>query len=176
MGNWYVFHVQTGKEQTACDLLNKLFDSEESSAFIPQVETIFKSSKLIRKELKPMFPGYIFTESILEEKIFVTQTYKYARFSKCIFNLLSNDTFSNIRLSEDEKNFLLGFCNDKYIVEESIGLIDGDKVYITSGPLKGRESIIRKIDRHKRRVEIELMYFGDIRRISVSLEIVAKVP
>jgi transcriptional antiterminator NusG len=36
MGNWYVFHVQTGREQTACDFLNKLFDREESSAFVPK--------------------------------------------------------------------------------------------------------------------------------------------
>lgn len=57
MSNWFVFYVQTGSEQIACNFLNKLFNREDSVAFIPQVEMIFKSSKLIRKELKPMFPG-----------------------------------------------------------------------------------------------------------------------
>ncbi len=92
MGNWYVLYVQTGREQTACGFLNKLFNREESNAFILQVHLIFKRSKIIHKELKPMFPGYVFThfftDSILDEKTFINQAYKYARFSKCIFGLL----------------------------------------------------------------------------------------
>lgn len=175
MSNWFIFYVQTGKEQTACDFLNRLFDRKESLAFIPQVETIFKNSKILRKELKPMFPGYVFTDSILEEKNFIIRTSKYIKFSKCIFNLLGNNAFSNIKLSEDEKNFLLKFCNDEYIAEESKGLIIGDKVYVTSGPLIGKESIIRKINRHKRRAEIELMCCGEAKRISVPFEVVSKV-
>lgn len=175
MGNWFVFHVQTGKEQTACDFLNKLYKKEESVAFIPQVQIIYRNSKMSQMQLRPLFPGYVFTDSELNEKEFVTLTGRYVKFSKCIFKLLTNDTFSHIRLSYDEKNFLLGFCNNSYIVENSKGLIIGDNVYITSGPLKGRESIIQKIDRHKRRAEIKLMCFGEMKTVSVSLEIVEKL-
>jgi transcriptional antiterminator NusG len=130
MGNWYVFHVQTGREQTACNFLNKLFDREESNAFIPQVELIFKNSKMIRKELKPMFPGYVFTDSILDEELFITQSNKYARFSKCIFELLGRKNIDYIKITNDEKNFLLGFCADGYITEGSKGLIIGDKIIL----------------------------------------------
>jgi len=175
MSNWYVFYVQTGREQTACNFLNKLFDREESIAFIPQVELIFKNSKMIRKELKPMFPGYVFTDSILDEETFITQAYKYAKFSKCIFKLLGSKNIDCMKLTDDEKNFLLGFCDDDYVTEESKGFIIGDKIIVTSGPLEGRESIIRKIDRHKRRAEIEVPFLGDIRRISVALEIISKI-
>lgn len=175
MGNWFVFYVQTGQEQTACDFLNKLLNREESTAFTPQVELIFKNSRLIRKELKPMFPGYVFTDSTLDERNFINEAYKYVRFSKCIFKLLGNQSIDYMKLSEGEKNYLLGFCDDKYIAEESKGFIIGDKIFINSGPLKGKESIIRKIDRHKRRAEIEMICLGDIRRICVSLEIVSKV-
>jgi hypothetical protein len=31
---------------------------------------------------------------------------------------------------------------DEYIVEDSVRFIIGDKVFVASGPLKGRESII----------------------------------
>ncbi|MCX8131472.1 MAG: hypothetical protein N3I35_15440 [Clostridia bacterium] len=48
-------------------------------------------------------------------------------------------------------------------------------MFVTTGPLQGRESIIRKINRHKRRAEIELMWFGDLRQVSVALEIVCKI-
>lgn len=176
MGNWYVFYVQTGKEQTACDFLNKLLNQEESNAFIPQVELIFKNSKIIRKERKPMFPGYIFTDSILDEETFIMRTYKYVRASKYIFELLGRKNIHKMKLTDNEQNFLLSFCTDEYVTEESKGHIIGDNIIITSGPLVGRESIIKKIDRHKRRAVIELTFFGDIRRISVALEIISKVP
>jgi len=175
MSNWFVFYVQTGREQAACDFLNKLLNQDESTAFIPQVELIFKNSKFIRKELKPMFPGYIFTDSILDERSFINQAYKYVRFSNCIFKLLGKENVEYMKLSEEEKNFLLGFYGEEYVAEESKGFINGDKIVITSGPLKGKESIIKKIDRHKRRAEIELICFGDKRRINVSLEILSKV-
>lgn len=175
MSNWFVFHVQTGEEHKACEFLNKLFNKEESVAFVPQVEIVIKSSQSISKELRPMFPGYIFTDSILDERLFVDLAYKYARFSKCIFYLLGDGNINYVKLSEDEKKFLLGFCNDEYIVEDSKGFIVGDKVFVTSGPLHGRESIIKKINRHKRRAEIQLMWFGDLRQVSVALEIVSKV-
>jgi transcriptional antiterminator NusG len=70
----------------------------------------------------------------------------------------------------------ISFCNSsRYVTEESKGFIIGDKIIVTSGPLKGRESIIRKIDRHKRRAEIEVAFLGDIRRINVALEVISKV-
>lgn len=175
MSNWFVFHVQNGEEYKACKLLNKLFEKNESVAFVPQVEIVIKNAQSIRKELRPMFPGYVLADSILDESIFVDLAYKYARFSNCIFYLLGDKNINYIKISEDEKKFLLSFCNDDYIVEDSKGFIVGDKVFVTSGPLQGRESVIRKINRHKRRAEVELVWFGDLRRIGVSLEIVTKV-
>ena len=175
MGNWYVFYVQTGREQTACNFLNKLLNREESVAFVPQAEIIFKNSKMICKELKPMFPGYVFTDSMLDERAFITKAYCYFRFSTCLFELLGRKNINYMKLTDNEKRFLLGFCNDEYVSEESKGFIIGDKIIVTSGPLVGRESFIRKIDRHKRRAEIEAPFLGDIRRISVALEIISKV-
>jgi len=89
MSNWFVFYVQTRREYTVCDFLNKLFNKEESTAFIPQVELIFKNSKLVHKELKPMFPGYVFIDSELDERTFVTQAYS------CVFVLDSQNAFLN---------------------------------------------------------------------------------
>lgn len=99
----FCINVQTGQEQTACNILNRLLDRKESVAFIPQIELIFRNSRLARKELKPMFPGYIFTDSELDEKTFITQAYSYARYSKCIFRLLGNQNIDCMKLSEDEK-------------------------------------------------------------------------
>ena len=70
---------------------------------------------------------------------------------------------------------LLRLCDDDRYVESSSGIIIGDSVYIKEGPLKGYESIIRKIDRHKRKAIIELEFMGAVRQVAVALEIVEKV-
>ena len=175
MGNWFIFYVKTGSEQTACNLLNKFFSKEDCVAFIPQVKIIIKSSKIISNYLRPMFPGYVFMDSSLNERLFASLAIKYVRYSECLYKLLGSDDINCMKLSDDEKKFLSGFLNEEYVTEESKGFIVGDKVFISSGPLQGRESVIKKINRHKRRAEIELAFFGNIRRISVALEVVSKV-
>ncbi len=43
------------------------------------------------------------------------------------------------------------------------------------GPLQARESVIRKIDIHKRCAKLELELMGDKRIVEVALKIVSKV-
>lgn len=175
MGNWFVFFVESGREYTACTFLNKLFNVDESVAFVPQVELVFRNSKFVKKELKPMFPGYIFVDTELEGVFFASYTYKLIKYSKCILKLIGKSDFEIVPIKEEEKSFLLKFCDDDYIVGESIGIIEGDRIYINSGPLKGIESVIKKIDRHKRRAQIEMEFMGDVRKVHVALEIISKI-
>ena len=50
-----------------------------------------------------------------------------------------------------------------------------DKVVILSGPLKGMESTIQRIDRHKRKAWLNLEMFGRQQLVEVGVEIVKKV-
>ena len=175
MSSWFVFFVQTGKEETVCECINDMFLNEESVSFIPKIEMIYKKSKQVRKEFKPMFPSYVFVETQRDGRSFANLAARIVRNSKYIIKLLGKDTPDYMAVHEEEKDFLLEFYDDGYIVGESLGFIEGDMVFINSGPLQGKESIIKRIDRHKRRAEIELELLGDIRRVSVSLEIVEKV-
>ena len=56
----------------------------------------------------------------------------------------------------------------------STGVIEGDRVIVTDGPLVGREALISKIDRHKRLAYLDMRMFGRIKTIKVGLEIVRK--
>lgn len=169
------FFVETGVEHIACNYLNKLLNDEECVAFVPQIELVFKNSRQIRKELRPMFLGYVFAEANVNARDFIIQTSQIVRWSNCVFKLLGKENPYCMPLREDEKEFLLGFCDDEYVVGQSFGVIEGDKVFVTSGPLQGKESVIKRIDRHKRRAEIELELVRDLRRVSMALEIVSKV-
>ncbi len=175
MSNWSEFFVQTGKEQVVCNYFNKRLNDKGLAAFFPKVQLVYKTSKQVRKELKPMFLGYVFAETNLDAKSIAIQTSQMIRTSKHIFKLLGNENADYMPLHEEEKAFLLKFCNEAYIVRESKGLKKGDKVFVTSGLLQGRESIMKRIDRHKRRAEIELGFMGDVRRVSLALEIVERV-
>lgn len=59
-------------------------------------------------------------------------------------------------------------------MEMSEGIIEGDRVVVTRGPLKGREASITRIDRHKRLAWVDMDVFGRSKSIRVGLEIVSK--
>lgn len=77
-------------------------------------------------------------------------------------------------MDKQEKKFLQKLLDKNYTVKESVGMIVNDKVIINDGPLKGYESKIIHIDRHKHICTLELLMLGQKREIQVSLEIVMK--
>lgn len=70
---------------------------------------------------------------------------------------------------------LLSLCNDDHCIESSSGIIEGDRIHIIEGPISGRESIVKKVNRHKRQAWIEIEFLGSMRLISVALEVVEKI-
>ncbi len=65
-------------------------------------------------------------------------------------------------------------CSQGNLIGMSHGMIQDGIPVVTKGPLKGREHLIRRIDRHKRTAEIELWLAGQIERMVVGLEIYKK--
>lgn len=65
-------------------------------------------------------------------------------------------------------------CQEGDVIGMSQGIIREGKPLVMSGPLKGRENLIRKIDRHKRVAVIEIPFGEDIRRVTIGLEIYGK--
>lgn len=104
----------------------------------------------------------------------------------CVFLAGSNVMFLNknwqgageieqdISLIPCEPPYLKELCRNGILIEISRGVIRNGTPVITSGPLKGRERLIRRIDRHKRTAEIEIPFAGDKRRVTVGLEIYEK--
>ena len=65
--------------------------------------------------------------------------------------------------------------NKRRLVEMSTGCIEGDQVVIVDGPLKGLETVVRKINRHKKTALVEMHMFGRRQDVAVGLEIVSRV-
>jgi len=171
---WYVFFVRTGREERVEKFLKERLNTDVFIPFVPLHEKIFKMANTLKKELKPLFPSYVFIESEMSNQEFMKSIKGLIHNSNDIVHLLKySDT--EIALRESERLMLVSLFNDDHCIESSSGVIEGDKIYIIDGPLKGLESIIRKVNRHRRLASIEIEFAGDIRLVNVSLEIVEKL-
>ena len=161
---WYVIWTSTGSEKK---VLEQIRNKVERS-FIPYTIASKKIKGEWKSVLKPLFPGYLFADTEDIEGL-ATYLYKTDGFSTV---LKSDKMYCSLSGSEAE------LIENRYleggIFDVSKGYIQGDKITITSGPLKDMEGFIRKINRHKRTALIELELFGHPVSTLVGLEIVEK--
>ena len=171
---WYVLFVRSGREEKVERLLKSRLDKDLFYPFVPLHERIFKKAGVLSKEIKPLFPSYLFIESEIPGHEFVKMTSQLISSIKDIVRLVKYSN-TEISLRESERLMLLSLSNSNRCIELSCGVIEGDKVRIVEGPLKGQESIIKKINRHKRQAWIEIKFIGDIQMVNLALDIVEKV-
>jgi len=178
MSYWYIFFALTGREQHITNRLNQHFHNEAFTtftAFTPMLEVLFRNSGKVHKEMKIMFPGYVFIESELCSVEFLQYASHLIRTSKDIIKILKYGDSDEIAIREDERTLLMLLCNDNHCIETSVGFAEGDRIYIEKGPLEGRESMIRKINRHKMEALIDLEIMGGLRRVAIGLEVLRKI-
>jgi transcriptional antiterminator NusG len=176
MNYWYALFVKTGYEDLVRRQLKTFDFCDKTNIFIPTKERIIKLPSQIKKERKAMFPGYMFIETDANTEDFGYIIYRSKYYLQKILKILRYGISFEIAIKGEERKVIESLMNKERCVEASKGIIDGDRVIITGGALMGQESIIRKIDRHKRKAIIELLFFGEVRQIQVALEIVEKLP
>lgn len=176
MLNWYILFVFTGREHHISNKINQHFHNGCLISFIPMRELFFKKSGKVHKRQITMFPGYVFIETKLCSKEFLKHLWPVTKtLSNDIIRLLRYGDSDEIAVHEDEYKSLKGLLNNNQCVEVSTGFIEGDKIYIEEGPLIGKESIIRKINKHKKVALIDLEIMGGIRQVTIGLEVLRKI-
>lgn len=169
--NWYVIYVMGGKENTIVEYLKK---DENLDAFCPQVEVIHRKQGRSYIVNKPMFPSYIFIKTSLKMSEF-QDIFKQKRYEKSgmIKDLQYGDDIP--ALHDSEIVWIERLLDNEAIVRKSTGMIEGDRVIIENGPLKGYESYIIHIDRHKRKATLAFEMLGKEVRLDTALEIIKKI-
>ena len=166
---WCVIQVLTGKEEKIRHACEKYIDSDIlDETFIPFRKCRRKRNGVWKDEKTVLFPGYVFLITEHPDEL-----YDQLRRVEGMTKLLRADQ-TVLQLTAEEEELLKNLGGDNHIVEMSYGFIEGQKVTITDGPLKGMEGLIRKIDRHKRACIVEVQMFGQNTRITAGLEIVEK--
>lgn len=171
---WYILFVNTGREHKVERILKERLDAELFLPFVPLFEKLFKISGAVKKELVPLFPGYVFVESKVPGQVFIKLINSKIN---DIYDLIKILKYSDteIAMRDSERQMLMSLCNGEHCIESSRGVISGDKIHITSGALKGLETIVRKVNRHKRLAWIGMEFMGEMRLVKIALEIVEKV-
>ena len=167
---WYVVQVRTGTEERirrqCCQYIP---ENVLKQCFIPYYEV----QKHIRgqwvTQQRVLFPGYVFV--ITDEMVELHRNLKQVTGLTKLLGI--GDEI--VPLTEEEVTFLLSMGGEEQIVTMSEGIIEKNRVKVLEGPLQGKEGMIRKIDRHKRKAWLEVPMFGRVQMVQVGLEIVAKI-
>ena len=166
---WYVIQVTTGREEKMIEAV-KSYEIEEyfEDIFSPCCVRKRKYQGSWHTERELLFPGYLFVISSNPEMLY--QALK--RIPRLTKVLGTGEKWTP--MSREDIAIVERLAGNRNLMEFSEGYVQGDKVIVTEGPLKGLESKIKRIDRHKRLAWLELDLFGRTVEIRAGLEIVRK--
>ena len=168
---WYVIWTTTGSELKLSIWIKDYVPSEYyDDCFVPQIDQNRKVNGVWKTVHKTLFPGYLFVNT--DEGRIEAFAERIRHSDQFAVVLSTDDKFTPV---SDEEVFLIenAYANNG-VLGSSIGIIEGDKVKILSGPLIGKEGLIKSINRHKRTAIMELNMFGRTSDIKIGLEIISK--
>lgn len=170
MEKWYVIQVRTGSEEKikqACEY--QIAKQYLKECFIPKYARLKKIQGKWDDVYETLFGGYVFMISDDVNGLFAE-----LKSIPALTKLLGKYGTDIFPLNDDEVIFLKSFGKEEHVVDMSIGYIEGDIIYVTKGPLMGKEGLIKKVDRHKRLAYIQVEFFGQVIDAKVGLEIIRK--
>jgi transcriptional antiterminator NusG len=173
MNRWYVLYVKRGSEQDIADTINALGIVE---AFVPRCIKFHKRSGQLIRLNEPIFTSYVFVETNLDYEAFYVKVLSQVKLNTAYMKTLSYRDKSVDALLPEEKAFLLVLMDKERVIGESTGLVEGDTVTILDGPLKGQQSSIIKIDRHKQSATLRLYLMGRPIDVHVAVRLLYKDP
>jgi len=164
---WYAIHVRTGSEDAVCETIRQ---QVARMGYVGEFELLVPKRKLQERHqgkfievVRTMFPGYVLVQS--EE---IRELAEVAARAKGILRFLQNEgEFQEVNPAEIIA--VLELVNDEGLIECSVVEIEDGLVRVVSGPLKGHEGWIRKVDLHHRRVQVKFLFSNE--RYLIDLEI-----
>ena len=172
----YVVFVKTGNEEYVRQSLIDRLNAEHFTPFVPKKMMVFKRQGLFSKVHRICFPGYVFILSAFAPIDFMRAIFPVLYPINEAYKILHyGDDRCDIALRENERRSLLSLFGDKFIIDCLVGVMEGDRVQIVSGSMLGTEGTVKKVILRKREVVIEIPFLGDIRPVTLGLDIIEKV-
>ncbi len=174
---YYVLQVMTGEENKFIGLAKEnfkinlpAFDINDNLLWPRRKLTIRKNGKN-KESLASIFPGYLFFEA---EKLSTDIQWILRRTAGFVRFLKNNRNIEPIEGSD--KELLLHFLHFGEVVEKSkVWFDENGKIKVLSGPMKGMEGRIIKVDRRKKRAKVNLSLYKESFAIDFGFETLGKV-
>ena len=167
---WYVVQVATGRERAMCELIGRVAPKGlVGECFSPRYQTQKKVKGEWLDVECPLLPGYVIVDTA-EPELLMQTLRKIPDFTRL---LSMGETF--VPLDKRDMEWMGAFTQrGRRTVPMSVGVMEGDRVVVTSGPLKGHEALIKSVNRHRSLAILELQICGRTVTTKVGLGIVGK--
>ncbi|QOS80436.1 antiterminator LoaP [Paenibacillus sp. JNUCC31] len=188
---WYALSVQTGEENKAKLFLQNKFDQHVLQCLVPKRLVPERKNGEVYHAVKLIFPGYLFIRTHMTFKLYyeikktprVLSLLSYLNpkdrccdwSKKSISNMgdsVDEDTFFK-NVPDDEMSQILKLLDDKGMLSYSQVVVQESEVFVQSGPLTGMESMIKKIDKRKKRAKVSIHFLDSDKVIDVGIDVIS---
>lgn len=164
MDLWYVIQTKPKKEEEATSYLS----NKGVEIFGPLIEAFTTRNVRVTKELKPLFPGYIFGRFDLE------QNYPLVRWGRGVKCVLGFGGYP-IPVSEEIIQIIKERTDDQGVVRVKQDYKPNDVIRIKTGPLKDLLGIFERWVSDKERVRVLLNLIGYQPAVEMHYSMIEKV-
>ena len=170
--DYFVVQILTGKEDIFLKFAANSFHDRNLIFFWLRKEIYIKKAGIARKTISSIFPGYIFIEA---ESITYDDFRIIKRFPGFCRFLKNNQDIKP--LPPEDRMLVYQLNSDGEIAGISkVYFNDEDKIKVVTGPMKGMEGQIIKVDKRKKRAKIKLKLYEDSFLIDFGFELIEHIP
>lgn len=166
---WYVIQTLGGEEEKTADMIRKKIPSYYiEECFVPKRERLKKFHGYWNKVEEVLFRGYVFVVSDEPGKL-----YQELKRVPKLTKILGREDSYFISLNEEEESLVRGIGDAKHKTSISkIKFIEGKKICVIDGPLKGYVGNVIKVNLHKREVVVKVNFMGRETELFMGIEMV----
>jgi len=169
---FFAVQIWTGDEGRFLSIATQRVRDDNAKFYWPRRSLRIRRGGSWKESLAPIFPGYMFIQAeAIGPELYaeLKQAPGFLRF------LLSNDNI--VPLERTDQELLSHFLGFGEIVDKSLVFFDETKrIRVVSGPLKGLEGRIVRVDRRKGRAKVRLEMYQDSFEIDFGFEFLEAAP
>lgn len=169
---WLVLQVTPGREDVAARRVRAVAGDTACDCFALRRQTFFRERGVWGLRETLAYPGYLFAV-VRDEDAFLDALSLIATDGIRLITSGPKGAGAPARLAVREARLIRELAGEIHVIEASVGRIVEGQLVVDRGPIRGREDLVTRIDRHRRSAWLDMGLLGS-RSVSVALEVVSK--